>query len=187
MTDREEYINLLASVSRPGIEGLIEYLDTTDFYTAPRSAKYHSNCKGGLCKHSLNVYKNLELLNKEYVEKATSKLIDTNSFGRETNESQGYGYQFWRCYDNSFFFNGMGGQLGICVPDKDMIMIYNSDNQGNGYAKEIIIKNSYKNEIIFTAKQLVEPFVKGNDSRGNSGTGLGLSIAKSIMDMHKFI
>lgn len=85
-----------------------------------------------------------QLLNKEYVEKATSKLIDTNSFGRETNESQGYGYQFWRCYDNSFFFNGMGAQLGICVPDKDMIMIYNSDNQGNGYAKEIIIKNFFE-------------------------------------------
>lgn len=52
--------------------------------------------------------------------------------------------------------------------------------------KEIIIKNSYKKEITYTGKQLVEPFVKGDDSRGNSGTGLGLSIAKSIMDMHKF-
>ena len=51
---------------------------------------------------------------------------------------------------------------------------------------EILIKNSYNNDITYSGKQLVEPFVKGDDSRGNTGTGLGLSIAKSIMDMHKF-
>ena len=66
MTDKEEYINLLSTVHRDGIENLIEYISTSDFFEAPRSAKYHSNYKGGLCKHSLNVYNNLKKLNDLY-------------------------------------------------------------------------------------------------------------------------
>jgi len=48
---------LLLSANRPGMERLIEWIDTkTDFFTAPASGKYHLCCKGGLAQHSLNVY-----------------------------------------------------------------------------------------------------------------------------------
>lgn len=47
------------NISRPGIDRLLAYLDTTDFFTAPCSTKFHLNVKGGLCEHSLNVYKAL--------------------------------------------------------------------------------------------------------------------------------
>ena len=80
-----------------------------------------------------------QLLNEEYVRAATSKQIDNNPAGIESYCTQGYGYLFWRTYDNSFFFNGMGCQLCICVPDKDIIFVYNGDNQGNAIAKDIII------------------------------------------------
>ena len=53
-------------------------------------------------------------------------------------DSQGYGYLFWRTYENSYFFNGMGCQYAVCVPDKDLIMVYNGDNQGKIMAKKII-------------------------------------------------
>ena len=46
-------------VKRDGVESLLEWLDTTDFYTAPASTRYHSMFPGGLCLHSLNVFKRL--------------------------------------------------------------------------------------------------------------------------------
>ena len=61
-----EYLEILSRVDRPGIENLIEFLKSSDFSTAPASTHYHSNFKGGLCKHSLNVYNNLKKLNDLY-------------------------------------------------------------------------------------------------------------------------
>lgn len=64
--NKKRYLELLSGVNREGIKELIDYLETTDFFTAPASAKYHSNIKGGLCQHSLNVYDNLETLSQLY-------------------------------------------------------------------------------------------------------------------------
>lgn len=55
-TRRETFINLCnIYIKRKGIKEMLDYLDRTDFYTAPCSTKYHLNIKGGLCKHSINV------------------------------------------------------------------------------------------------------------------------------------
>jgi hypothetical protein len=48
--------SLLMSTGRSGMDKVIEYLRKTDFYTAPASAKYHSNYDTGLLDHSLMVY-----------------------------------------------------------------------------------------------------------------------------------
>lgn len=66
MEMKEDFIALLRRIKRPNanIEGLIEKLETTDFFTAPASIKYHNACYGGLLAHSLNVYNNLEMLVK---------------------------------------------------------------------------------------------------------------------------
>ena len=84
-----------------------------------------------------------QLLNREYITKATSKQTDNNIMGVNTYRTQGYGYQFWRAYDNSFLFNGMGDQLAICVPDTDIIMVINSDNQGNIHSRKTIVDNFF--------------------------------------------
>lgn len=55
------------NISRPGIDRLLAYLDSTDFFTAPCSTKFHLNVKGGLCEHSLNVYKALLDLYSAYL------------------------------------------------------------------------------------------------------------------------
>ena len=52
----EEYKSLLRKTNRPNIETLIQWLDESDFKTAPASSSFHSSYKGGLLKHSLNVY-----------------------------------------------------------------------------------------------------------------------------------
>lgn len=84
-----------------------------------------------------------QILNEKYIIDATSKQISNTIWGTNEYDEQGYGYQFWRTFDNSYFFNGMGCQLAICVPDKDLVMVYNGDNQGLVYAKKIIIDNFF--------------------------------------------
>lgn len=59
---KEEFLNLLRSVNRDGIENLITFLEKTDFFTAPASTKFHNAFEGGLLSHSLNVYKALKEL-----------------------------------------------------------------------------------------------------------------------------
>ena len=49
-------------IKRPGISELLKWLETSDFFTAPASTKYHGSYEGGLCEHSLNVAKTLRLL-----------------------------------------------------------------------------------------------------------------------------
>jgi hypothetical protein len=53
-------------IKRDGIEDLLTWLDTTDFYTAPASTKYHGNYAGGLAKHCLAVYHELVFLMHGY-------------------------------------------------------------------------------------------------------------------------
>lgn len=54
---KEEYITLLRSTQRPGIESVISWLEQSDFFTAPASTAFHGNYPGGLLEHSLNVAK----------------------------------------------------------------------------------------------------------------------------------
>lgn len=58
---KQEFIDLLRSTGREGMENLIGYLDQeTDFFTAPASTQYHGAYQGGLLEHSLAVYVNLK-------------------------------------------------------------------------------------------------------------------------------
>lgn len=53
---KNRYIELWQSVKREGVPELLAWLETTDFYIAPCSTKYHLSREGGLLEHSLNVY-----------------------------------------------------------------------------------------------------------------------------------
>ena len=84
-----------------------------------------------------------QILDESYVTLATTKQIDNDVLGVAGFDKLGYGYQIWMTHQNSFFFNGMGCQFAICVPEKDIILIYNGDNQGNDQAKSIVINNFF--------------------------------------------
>jgi hypothetical protein len=60
MSEKDEFIKLYTdNIHRDGADKLLEWLKNSDFFTAPASAKYHSAHEGGLCEHSMNVYKRL--------------------------------------------------------------------------------------------------------------------------------
>lgn len=83
------------------------------------------------------------LLNEEYLRLATTKRIDNAEFG-EGSSGAGYGYQIWLSENGIFSFNGMGCQFAVCDPKKDLILIYNGDNQGVSFAKEIIFQEFFR-------------------------------------------
>ena len=54
------------AIAREGADKLRAYLLRSDFFEAPASIRYHSNVAGGLCAHSVNVYRRLlDLLQSE--------------------------------------------------------------------------------------------------------------------------
>jgi hypothetical protein len=56
MDYKREFISLYEThVQREGAPKLLEWLQTTDFFTAPASTRYHGACEGGLVMHSVNV------------------------------------------------------------------------------------------------------------------------------------
>lgn len=54
---KEEFIELLRSCNRDGMDGVLEDLEDNGFYDAPASASHHLNVRGGLVAHSLNTCK----------------------------------------------------------------------------------------------------------------------------------
>lgn len=60
---KEKFLELLRSTNREGIENIIKFMEeSTDFFTAPASTRFHGDHEGGLLEHSLKVY---EILNEK--------------------------------------------------------------------------------------------------------------------------
>ena len=60
MTAKEEFIKIYTdNISRKGSAELLEWIQKTDFFTAPSSSKFHCACESGLVMHSVSVYNTL--------------------------------------------------------------------------------------------------------------------------------
>lgn len=57
MKAKDEFIELLRSTNREGVEDLLVALEDMGFFTAPASSNHHLNVEGGLVAHSLNTCK----------------------------------------------------------------------------------------------------------------------------------
>lgn len=57
MKAKDEFIELLRSTNREGVEDLLVALEDMGFFTAPASSNHHLNVERGLVEHSLNTCK----------------------------------------------------------------------------------------------------------------------------------
>jgi len=69
-----------------------------------------------------------QLVPAAWVAEATSFKIESSDPGnkspKELNDwAQGYGYQFWRCRNNGYRADGLGGQFIIVLPEKDAVIV----------------------------------------------------------------
>lgn len=68
MEAKDEFLDIYYdNIDRDGADKLLEWLEKSDFFTAPASTKRHNSFMGGLCQHSINVYKRfVKLLEMEF-------------------------------------------------------------------------------------------------------------------------
>ena len=69
--NKEEFLKIFKeNIKRDGADKLLDYLlNVSDFFTAPASGRRHAAFEGGLCFHSLNVYKRFKrIIESEYGE-----------------------------------------------------------------------------------------------------------------------
>ena len=84
------------------------------------------------------IYNGKQLLPANYLKEATTKQIDNYSKSATFEEMQGYGYQFWCTTHNGIVCYGMGGQLALYLPEKDLILITTADTQGRQGGVQLI-------------------------------------------------
>jgi len=75
--NKEEFLRIAReNIKREGLEELLKFLESTDFFTAPCSSRFHLAEKGGLCQHSLNVFDRfIRLAMEEYGEEMNTESV----------------------------------------------------------------------------------------------------------------
>ena len=84
------------------------------------------------------------LLPSDLIELATSNISDTIMTAPIPGESQGYGMQIWQNEKGGYVLYGMGGQLGISIPSKNLLIITTADTQGIQGGNQIIYDGIYR-------------------------------------------
>ena len=76
MEGKDEFLEIFYdNIERDGSDKLLEWLERSDFFTAPASTRRHAAYRGGLCEHSVNVYKRfVKLLESEFGENWAEKV-----------------------------------------------------------------------------------------------------------------
>jgi CubicO group peptidase (beta-lactamase class C family) len=74
---------------------------------------------------------------------ATSNLSDALMTGPLPSESMGYGMQIWQNEKGGFVLYGMGGQLAISIPDRQLLIVTTADTQGMQGGNQIIYDALY--------------------------------------------
>lgn len=60
---KDHFIDIYkARIQREGSDKLLAWLESSDFFAAPASTRYHLCREGGLCEHSIHVYERLQEL-----------------------------------------------------------------------------------------------------------------------------
>ena len=60
MTAKDEFMQIYTeNITRKGSKELLDWIQKTDFFTAPASTKYHCACEHGLVMHSVSVFNTL--------------------------------------------------------------------------------------------------------------------------------
>lgn len=87
-TNKKKFEELVKKyIKRDGIDKVLNWLESNDFYTAPASTKYHLAVEGGLCQHSLDVFEQMVKLAKMHYE--IKEITDKTVFNGTTTDDSG--------------------------------------------------------------------------------------------------
>lgn len=128
------------------------------------------------------VWNRERLMNEEYLREATSPLAHNYPTANVSGYHLGYGYQIWRVFGGGFAFVGMGDQITVCYPEKDLLFSINSDNQGTPLVREMLfslLEDMFVNEI---SHQPIPENPAAQKELEELSCGLKLFSAKGIED-----
>ncbi len=83
VSNKDKFIEIFEkNIKRAGADKLLAWLcsDSSDFFTAPSSTRYHGSYEGGLVEHSLNVYECL----KDYLSRPRTKELYGMDYSEES-------------------------------------------------------------------------------------------------------
>ena len=72
-----------------------------------------------------------QLIPETFVREATSPLVINDDGVHTSHYNCGYGYQIWIHPEGAFAFHGLGGQVAIGFPGRDLVFACNSDTASN--------------------------------------------------------
>lgn len=83
---KDRFIGLYQQlITRPGADKLLAWLETTDFFEAPASTRFHLSHPGGLVEHSIHVYHRLhDLFVSERQNRENDPFIELSNNEEET-------------------------------------------------------------------------------------------------------
>ena len=94
------------------------------------------------------VWNDERLIDEEFVRAATSKQVDNRESWEKGAYSHGYGYQIWRTEQNGFGFLGMGDEITICLPERDLVFVCTADHQGTENRLRKMLVSSFFDLIV---------------------------------------
>ena len=108
------------------------------------------------------------LINPSFILAATGNLSDTCMTAPILGEAQGYGMQIWQNEKGGFLLYGMGGQLGIAIPDKNMLIVTTADTQGIQGGNQIIYDSIYEHLYPYVKRTPINNISDENQSAYDS-------------------
>lgn len=191
---KDRILKLWWQVNRPGVNEVINFLETSDFFEAPSSAKHHLNVVGGLAEHSWNVTDTFERKYQDYLKRGLipeipyeTRIIVTQ--GHDWNKINYFKQENDWCSDSQYNFlrNLLTDKKHLL--DKDSIAKMLEFCTTDGLKREInsghatILINWLKNWPGQPFPELPTPPVKwGYDDRMPLGHG-----EKSVIMLQQFI
>lgn len=128
------------------------------------------------------VWNGERLMNEAYLRAATTKQTSNQNVGFVLCKNRGYGYQIWVGEQNSFFFNGMGGQFTVCVPEKDFIFACTGDNQGYENYTEVIHSKLFDGIVDHLGQTALPEDPEASDALDRQTDALTLCVADGATD-----
>ncbi len=109
----------MSVVKREGKQDLINFLSSSDFYSAPCSTKFHLAVTGGLAQHTVNVIKCAEELNEKYGKLYPDESIVLAALGHDLCKVNFYALDEESPTDAQItFLRSLCAKAGIAVPTK---------------------------------------------------------------------
>lgn len=184
LTSIINYVDLMKQeeIQNPKIQEYLEVLDsksqrlkrlTEDLVEASKASS--GNIK--LTMETLNVKELIKQVRGEFEDRFSKKGLEIiESFPEEELTIEADSRYLYRVMENMY--------VNISKYALENSRVYVDVTKTKGKV-QIALKNISKDKLNISVDELIERFVRGDESRTNEGSGLGISIAKSLTELQK--